>query len=68
MENIKQSYEQLRSSLTEQINNLIIQYQKKELTQKLVNEWLETIPAEKRKDAVNQLEEGLSYRIINLPE
>lgn len=60
--------EQYGSPLTEQINAKIQLYLDKKLTQRLVNEWLNTIPEDKRNEAINQLEEGLCDIITNLPE
>ncbi|MFA6027857.1 MAG: hypothetical protein WC752_02940 [Patescibacteria group bacterium] len=68
MEHIRQKHEQHISPLTEQINGMILLYQDKKLTKKLVNDWLDTIPEDKRKDAAYQLEIGLSHGIDNLPE
>jgi len=59
--------EQTNNAITKEINKMIELYYRQALTQRMVAEWLETIPEDEREYAKDQLESALSDIVSNLP-
>jgi hypothetical protein len=59
---------QMKSEQTKQINGFIAIHENGELSQSVVQDWLDKLPEDKRKDAKYELECGIGTNFEDLPQ